>query len=223
MYIVYCYIDEDGNCWHLLFLVWHYKWEWRAQKQVAISLSVRLNYEIFFLLFSSCYWFIHCQRIFLLAMSLCVVLLWCVRARACVRSCTSISNCKMDAKQSKCSEFGTEVHSGVLTIAYEREINKQAPAEQTCNDNKNNTETHKYESNERKREQFTTDNDIKWARTMAVADSHTHKLTHHFTRQYFSTPINLNLFWFVKYKNFILICCHAYLNNKSSHSVVSPP
>lgn len=33
--------------------------------------------------------------------------------------------------------------------------------------------------------------------------------THHFVWQYFSASINLNLLWFVKYKNFILICCHA--------------
>lgn len=102
-------------------------------------------------LFLSCYWFIHCQNFFLLAMSPCV---W---ASECVRACVYI-NIKL---QNGCQtiemfrEFSAEVQPGVLTIAYERKINKQA-SKRTCNSNSNIIETFHtytpkkiYEPNER--------------------------------------------------------------------------
>lgn len=99
-----------------------------------------------------------------------------------------------------------------------RERNKQT-IYSTDNDNrtKKNTpiRTHKYEPNEIERKSKKNNSQL----TMILNGPEQwqlHTLTHHFTRQYFSTPINLNLFWFVKYKNFILICCHAYLSNKNS-------
>lgn len=134
------------------FFVWHIKWEWKAEKQVAISLSVRLNYEISF--FLSFWTLVYSLPNFFIIGYVPVCCDVYARVRAFVRLCTSISNCKMDAKQSKYSEFGTEVQPGVLTITYEREINKRAIAERTCNENKKKTpkRTHKYESNERERE-----------------------------------------------------------------------